>query len=236
MALRGLFIINPEQNIEQITMNNMGIGRNVDEAKRLLQACQFVAEHGEVILPLYSLLPHEWGIFFPCMHMPCANSWQGAQHALLCTLHHSCMHRESVAPSLLFVSSGCCFQITMKLCCVLVAGHARCPQSDLMQVCPADWQPGGKSIKPSAEGSIDYFQEAGKDTSHEEDFGSALKPIKSRQEFEQLIQGDKPVVLDFYAPWCAYYHACFRVPVLSIFACICEVLGKGRPGSMRSKS
>ena len=49
MALRGLYIINPDQNIEQITVNNMGIGRNVDEAKRLLQACQFVAEHGEVI-------------------------------------------------------------------------------------------------------------------------------------------------------------------------------------------
>jgi alkyl hydroperoxide reductase subunit AhpC len=47
VALRGLFIISPEQKIEQITINNMGIGRNVDEAKRLLQAIQFVAEHGE---------------------------------------------------------------------------------------------------------------------------------------------------------------------------------------------
>ncbi len=50
MALRGLYLINPEQQIEHITMNNMGIGRNVDEAKRLLQASQFVAEHGEVTL------------------------------------------------------------------------------------------------------------------------------------------------------------------------------------------
>jgi alkyl hydroperoxide reductase subunit AhpC len=48
VALRGLFIINPEGAIEQITVNNMGIGRNVDEAKRLLQAIQFVVEHGEV--------------------------------------------------------------------------------------------------------------------------------------------------------------------------------------------
>ena len=48
VALRGLFIINPEGTIEQVTINNMGIGRNVDEAKRLLQAIQFVAEHGEV--------------------------------------------------------------------------------------------------------------------------------------------------------------------------------------------
>lgn len=73
-----------------------------------------------------------------------------------------------------------------------------------VQVCPADWQPGGKSIKPSAEGSLDYFQESGKDTSHEEDFGTALQSIKSRQEFEQLTKGDKPVVVDFYAPWCAH--------------------------------
>ncbi len=54
--LRGLFIINPEGIIEQITMNNLGIGRNVDEAKRLVQAIQFVAEHGEVGAPAF-LMP-----------------------------------------------------------------------------------------------------------------------------------------------------------------------------------
>ncbi|KAL6769544.1 PRX7 [Auxenochlorella protothecoides x Auxenochlorella symbiontica] len=48
IALRGLYIINPEGVIEHITMNNFPIGRNVDEAKRTLQAIQFVAEHGEV--------------------------------------------------------------------------------------------------------------------------------------------------------------------------------------------
>ena len=34
--------------IEHITINNPSVGRSVDEAKRLLQAVQFVAEHGEV--------------------------------------------------------------------------------------------------------------------------------------------------------------------------------------------
>jgi hypothetical protein len=34
--------------VEQITINNLPIGRSVDEAKRLLQAIQFVKEHGEV--------------------------------------------------------------------------------------------------------------------------------------------------------------------------------------------
>lgn len=48
IALRGLFIINPEGVVEQITINNLPIGRSVDEAKRLLQAIQFVKEHGEV--------------------------------------------------------------------------------------------------------------------------------------------------------------------------------------------
>eukprot|EP00891_Asterochloris_glomerata_P003401 jgi/Astpho2/3401/Aster-04735 len=48
VALRGLFVINPDGDIEHITINNLGIGRNVDEALRLLQAAQFVREHGEV--------------------------------------------------------------------------------------------------------------------------------------------------------------------------------------------
>ena len=26
----------------------------------------------------------------------------------------------------------------------------------------------------------------------------------NRQEFEKLIQGDKPVMVDFWAPWCGY--------------------------------
>lgn len=48
VALRGLYLIDPEGIVQHITMNNLGIGRSVDEAKRMLQATQFVAEHGEV--------------------------------------------------------------------------------------------------------------------------------------------------------------------------------------------
>eukprot|EP00638_Chattonella_subsalsa_P008311 CAMPEP_0117754654 /NCGR_PEP_ID=MMETSP0947-20121206/12950_1 /TAXON_ID=44440 /ORGANISM="Chattonella subsalsa, Strain CCMP2191" /LENGTH=362 /DNA_ID=CAMNT_0005573769 /DNA_START=108 /DNA_END=1196 /DNA_ORIENTATION=+ len=48
IALRGLFIINPEGVLEQITVNNLPVGRSVDETIRLIQAFQFVAEHGEV--------------------------------------------------------------------------------------------------------------------------------------------------------------------------------------------
>jgi alkyl hydroperoxide reductase subunit AhpC len=48
IALRGLYIINPEGIVEHATINNFPIGRNVDEALRTLQAIQYVAEHGEV--------------------------------------------------------------------------------------------------------------------------------------------------------------------------------------------
>ncbi|CAM9827502.1 unnamed protein product [Scytosiphon promiscuus] len=48
IALRGLFIINPEGILEQVTINNLGIGRDVDETLRLLQAHQFLVKHGEV--------------------------------------------------------------------------------------------------------------------------------------------------------------------------------------------
>lgn len=55
VALRGLFIINPQGVLEQSTINNLPIGRSVDEALRLLQAIQFTAEHGEVRSSLVSL-------------------------------------------------------------------------------------------------------------------------------------------------------------------------------------
>jgi len=48
IALRGLFLIDPEGVLQQITVNNLPVGRNVDETIRLIQAFQFVAKHGEV--------------------------------------------------------------------------------------------------------------------------------------------------------------------------------------------
>lgn len=45
---RGLFIIDDKQNLRQITINDLPVGRSVDETLRLVQAFQFVAEHGEV--------------------------------------------------------------------------------------------------------------------------------------------------------------------------------------------
>jgi len=48
VALRGLFIIDPDGFVQHATINNLGVGRDVDETLRVLQAFQYVATHGEV--------------------------------------------------------------------------------------------------------------------------------------------------------------------------------------------
>jgi len=48
LAFRALFIVDPEGILRHITMNDMPIGRSVDEALRVVQALRFNAEHGEV--------------------------------------------------------------------------------------------------------------------------------------------------------------------------------------------
>lgn len=48
VALRGLFIIDPEGIVQHATINNTAVGRSVDETLRTLQAFQFVRENGEV--------------------------------------------------------------------------------------------------------------------------------------------------------------------------------------------
>jgi cytosolic tryparedoxin peroxidase, trypanosomatid typical 2-Cys peroxiredoxin len=48
VAYRGVFIIDPNGNLRQSTVNDLPVGRNVEEVVRLVQAFQFVEEHGEV--------------------------------------------------------------------------------------------------------------------------------------------------------------------------------------------
>ena len=48
IALRGLFIINPEGKIVYQVVHDLGIGRNVEEVLRVLQALQQVSKTGEV--------------------------------------------------------------------------------------------------------------------------------------------------------------------------------------------
>lgn len=48
VALRGSFLIDKEGVIQHAVINNLPLGRNVDEMLRLVDALQFSEEHGEV--------------------------------------------------------------------------------------------------------------------------------------------------------------------------------------------
>ncbi|MDO8528177.1 MAG: peroxiredoxin [Deltaproteobacteria bacterium] len=48
IALRGLFIINPEGKVVYQVVHDLGVGRSIEETLRVLQAFQFVAKNGEV--------------------------------------------------------------------------------------------------------------------------------------------------------------------------------------------
>lgn len=48
VPFRGLFIIDKKGLLRQITINDLPVGRSVDETLRLVQAFQFTDEHGEV--------------------------------------------------------------------------------------------------------------------------------------------------------------------------------------------
>ena len=48
VALRGAFLIDKEGIVRHQTVNDLPLGRNVDEFLRLVEALQFTEEHGEV--------------------------------------------------------------------------------------------------------------------------------------------------------------------------------------------
>jgi peroxiredoxin (alkyl hydroperoxide reductase subunit C) len=48
IALRGLFVLDKEGVIRHITVNDLPLGRNVDEVLRVLDALQYFEKHGEV--------------------------------------------------------------------------------------------------------------------------------------------------------------------------------------------
>jgi len=51
---RGLFVVDDKGNLRQITINDMPVGRSVDETLRLVQAFQFTDKHGEGKLNTYN--------------------------------------------------------------------------------------------------------------------------------------------------------------------------------------
>ncbi|XP_076395250.1 peroxiredoxin 2 isoform X1 [Megachile rotundata] len=48
VPFRGLFIIDDKQHLRQVTINDLPVGRSVDETLRLVQAFQYTDKHGEV--------------------------------------------------------------------------------------------------------------------------------------------------------------------------------------------
>lgn len=50
IALRGLFLVDPSGVVRQITINDLPVGRSVDETLRLIDAFQFTDKYGEVRL------------------------------------------------------------------------------------------------------------------------------------------------------------------------------------------
>jgi peroxiredoxin (alkyl hydroperoxide reductase subunit C) len=48
VALRGLFLIDRDGVVQHQVINNLSLGRNVDEVLRLIDALQFTEEFGEV--------------------------------------------------------------------------------------------------------------------------------------------------------------------------------------------
>ncbi len=51
VAVRGLFIIDPDGMIMHATVNNLPVGRNVDETLRVLQAFQHIRSHPDEVCP-----------------------------------------------------------------------------------------------------------------------------------------------------------------------------------------
>ncbi len=51
VALRGLFIIDKEGVIQHSTINNLSVGRSVDETLRVLQAFQYTQAHPDEVCP-----------------------------------------------------------------------------------------------------------------------------------------------------------------------------------------
>ncbi len=48
VALRGTFLIDRDGVVQHQVVNNLGLGRNIDEALRMVDALQFTEKHGEV--------------------------------------------------------------------------------------------------------------------------------------------------------------------------------------------
>ncbi|HWN81534.1 MAG TPA: peroxiredoxin, partial [Candidatus Udaeobacter sp.] len=52
VALRAMFLIDPKGVVQHATINNLSVGRSIDETIRIVQAFQFVASHTGEVCPM----------------------------------------------------------------------------------------------------------------------------------------------------------------------------------------
>ena len=121
VAFRATYLINPEGVLEHISINNMGIGRNIDETKRVLQAVQFVAEHGEVCPEsIHAPPPHADNASPVASHLKIDAHWMGItiatvngypsdlqSYSAVTVLHRGRKTRSSLEGLLIFSTSTC---------------------------------------------------------------------------------------------------------------------------------
>ncbi|KAF8063083.1 PRDX1 [Scenedesmus sp. PABB004] len=153
IALRGLFVINPEGIIQQITINDLPIGRSVEETLRLVQAIQFHAKYGEV----------------------CPANWKPGDKTIIADPDRSLEYFEAANKARRAARRAGCAAPDPRWRRRAAAGGPRVPRA-------------ARAAQDAAAGG--------------EEFGAGLTPINSRREFEALVSGPAPVVVDFMAPWC----------------------------------
>ncbi|MBT3827885.1 peroxiredoxin [bacterium] len=67
VAFRGMFLLDKDNVVQSMQINNLSIGRSIDEVLRLIDALQFVEEHGQVCPANWSkgdkaMTPNEQGL------------------------------------------------------------------------------------------------------------------------------------------------------------------------------
>lgn len=65
LCYRGLFVIDDKGNLRQMTVNDLPVGRSVDETLRLVQAFQFTDKHGEGKIQGIQYIFSCWLVLFP---------------------------------------------------------------------------------------------------------------------------------------------------------------------------
>lgn len=77
LSSRGLFIIDPNGVVKHMSVNDLPVGRCVEETLRLVKAFQFVETHGEVCpaswtpeSPTVSFLKLDVTLFFSFINVP----------------------------------------------------------------------------------------------------------------------------------------------------------------------